>query len=91
MHIIKLLRSNYDGDEYLIEHEGVYKRSKHLSREVYGSSIDKITERINAISKARSKFLYPDYVGLDVNPPVFHFPYHEESDVNNSILEAIRI
>lgn len=87
MHIIKLLRSNYDGDEYLIEHEGVYKRSKHLSREVYGSSIDKITERINAISKARSKFLYPDYVGLDVNPPVFHFPYHEESDVNNSILE----
>jgi len=87
LRIIKLLRSNYDGDEYLIEHEGTYKRSKHLSREAYGLSLDKLADRITAISKARSRFLYPDYVGLDVNPPVFHFPFHEESDVHNSILE----
>jgi diguanylate cyclase (GGDEF)-like protein len=26
-------------------------------------------------------------VGLDVIPPVFYFPYHEESDVNNCVLE----
>jgi len=87
LQIIKLIRSNYLGEEFLVEYEGMYKRSKSLSRKAIGGYRDRITERLNLLSRFQEKFLYPDFVDLNESQPLFLFPFHDEVDLKNIILE----
>ena len=62
MQIIKLLRTNFEGDEYLVETGGVYKRSKQLRSFVCGSFQDRINSRIKMLYQFQNRFILPDFI-----------------------------
>jgi len=47
----------------------------------------KISERLKLLNKFKGRFILPDYIDLTDDKPTFLFPYHEETDIRNAILE----
>ncbi len=87
MQIIKLLRTNYEGDEYLVEAEGVYKRSKQLRSFVCGSFQDRINSRIKSLYQFQNRFILPDFMDFNSLEPLFLFPYQGEVGVETLPLD----
>ncbi len=87
MQIIKLLRTNYEGDEYLVESGGVYKRSKQLRSFVCGSFQDRINSRIKTLYQFQNRFILPDFMDFNSAEPLFLFPYQGEEGIDRLPLE----
>ena len=87
MQFIKLLRTGYEGDEYLVEAGGVYKRSKQLKSFACGSFQDRISQRLKSLYQLQNRFILPDYMDFNSEEPLFLFPYHGEVDLKNALLE----
>ena len=82
MQIIKLLRTNFEGDEYLVETGGVYKRSKQLRSFVCGSFQDRINARIKTLYQFQNRFILPDFMDFNSAEPLFLFPYQGEEGID---------
>ncbi|MFP4461547.1 MAG: hypothetical protein ACLFQE_05055, partial [Thermotogota bacterium] len=87
MQIIKLLRTNFEGDEYLVETGGVYKRSKQLRSFVCGSFQDRINSRIKMLYQFQNRFILPDFMDFNSAEPLFLFPYQGEESIDILPLE----
>ena len=87
MQIIKLLRTNFEGDEYLVETGGVYKRSKQLRSFVCGSFQDRINSRIKILYQFQNHFILPDFMDFNSAEPLFLFPYQGEEGIDRLPLE----
>lgn len=87
MQIIKLLRTNFEGDEYLVETGGVYKRSKQLRSFVCGSFQDRINSRIKMLYQFQNRFILPDFMDFNSAEPLFLFPYQGEESIDLLPLE----
>ncbi len=85
--IVKLLRTGYTGDEYLVEFEGLYKRSVQLKNYAAGIFRNRLSDRFKLLNKFRGRFILPDFIDLTDTQPSFLFPYHEEADIRNVILD----
>jgi len=83
LQIIKLLRTNYEGDEYLVEAGGIYKRSKQLRSFVFGSFQERINNRLKSLYQFSTRFLLPDYMDFNSPEPLLLFPYQGEQCIDN--------